>query len=263
MDISFIILFYYSEKYLCRCIKSIVNNDIAGRFRYEIFIVDNGSQDRSVAIIKYFKRLYPDKILPIFLERNYGTTYSRNLALKQAGGEYLAILDSDIEIQNDCVEKLVHILKNDHTIGLVSPKLIYNDGKLQKSTDNFPTLQSKLKRFFFLKRIEAKTEDSGGKGEVDYAISAMWIMKRELLNKVGYLDENIFYAPEDADFCLSIWKAGYKVVYIPDALVIHSAREMSRGLKINKQKLAHIKGLVYYFSKHKYCFKKPYVTSDK
>jgi GT2 family glycosyltransferase len=82
-------------------------------------------------------------------------------------------------------------------------------------------------------------------------------LKKEVLKNVGLLDENIFYAPEDVDYCLRIWLAGYKVVYNSEVSAIHHAQEISRGLKINRATINHIKGLAYYFKKHKYILKCP------
>jgi len=93
--------------------------------------------------------------------------------------------------------------------------------------------------------------------DVDYAISAFWLFHRSLLDKVGLLDEKIFYAPEDVDFCLRIWKAGLRIVYQPSVSVIHHTQEISRGWKLNSAKINHLKGLVYFFVKHRYLFTPP------
>ena len=142
---------------------------------------------------------------------------------------------------------------------MVVPKLVYGNGNFQKSTDDFPTIFTKFRRYFFLKKIE---QDEGklsisGNQSVDYAISAFWLLKKEVIANVGLLDENIFYAPEDVDYCLRIWKAGYKIVYVPSCQVVHDAQEISRGLRINKAFWEHLKGLFYYFNKHGYWLKKP------
>ena len=91
---------------------------------------------------------------------------------------------------------------------------------------------------------------------VDYAISAFWMFRRDVLEKVGLLDERIFYSPEDVDFCIRIWKAGYCIKYFPQVSVIHDAQEISRakGVKINIFTLSHLKGLLYLFLKHRYLF---------
>ena len=257
MNISFIILTWNSEGYIGKCLTSLFADLYESRFSLEIFVVDNGSKDSTIPIIKSFETKYPDHIIPIYLKSNRGTTYPRNLALKRAKGDYIIIIDSDVEILKGTIEKLINTHKNDEQVGLVVPKLTYPNGKLQKSTDNFPTIFTKFFRYFFLKKMEDNLTDNPGLREVDYAISAVWALKREVLARVGLLDENIFYAPEDVDYCLRIWRAGYKILYNPEVVVIHDAQEISRKIKINKATLSHIKGLFYYFRKHKYLFTRP------
>ena len=80
-------------------------------------------------------------------------------------------------------------------------------------------------------------------------------MRRNLLDKVGLLDEQIFYAPEDVDFCLRIWIAGQKVVYQPALEVVHDAKERSRSLKGLLFAWRHLLGLIYFFRKHGYCWR--------
>src|SRR5690606_21095374 len=86
----------------------------------------------------------------------------------------------------------------------------------------------------------------------DYAISAFWLFRRRLLDEVGYLDERIFYSPEDVDYCLRVWEAGYKVVYDPRVHAIHDAQEISRGFRMARFTWSHIGGLLYLFRKHRY-----------
>jgi len=260
MDISFVILTWNSEKYIGKCLTSLLTDLKENRFLYEIFIIDNGSIDNTASIINSFKAKYHKHILTIFLNKNRGTTYSRNLALKKARGKYVIIMDSDIEVLRGTIAPLIDTLNKDNKTGLVVPKLLYPNGNLQKSTDVFPTIFTKLFRYFFLKRIEKKDNELKQKLRpkyVDYAISAFWVLKKQVIEKVGLLDENIFYAPEDVDYCLRIWNAGYKILYVPNVAVIHHAQEISRGLKLNFVTINHIKGLIYYFRKHKYIFIPP------
>jgi GT2 family glycosyltransferase len=90
--------------------------------------------------------------------------------------------------------------------------------------------------------------------EVDYAISAFWLMRREVFEKVGPLDERIFYSPEDVDYCLRVWQAGFGVRYEPAVHAVHDAQEISRGFKMAGFTLRHAKGLAYLFLKHRYAF---------
>jgi len=139
--------------------------------------------------------------------------------------------------------------------GILAPRLVHRDGTPQLSADMFPTLTRKLALFFGLRRIEAALpEVPRGPRRVDYAISAFWLMPRGVLRRVGLLDERIFYSPEDVDYCLRAWAAGYEVVLDDAATAIHDAREVSRGLRKPRFLLSHALGLAYLFAKHRYAF---------
>ena len=169
-------------------------------------------------------------------------------------------MDSDMEVNSKTFSALISALNNKPSIGLVAPKLVYGSGALQKSTDVFPTITHKIYRYFFLKKIENEEnlkKQADLPQHIDYAISAFWLFKKELLESIGLLDEKFFYAPEDVDFCLRIWQQGYKILYVPQTYAIHYAQEISRGLKFNKAMREHIKGLIYLFFKHRYLFRRP------
>jgi GT2 family glycosyltransferase len=123
------------------------------------------------------------------------------------------------------------------------------------STDAFPTVGRKLVRFLFLNKLE-KQEDWRNREpvSVDYAISAFWLFRRDLLSEVGFLDERYFYAPEDVDYCASIWLAGYRILYVPKIQAIHDAQETSRKRRLNRFTFYHVCGLLLFFAKHIYFF---------
>jgi GT2 family glycosyltransferase len=263
IDISVVILSWNSEQHIERCVSSVIQSLLGSELGFEIIIVDNGSTDSTIGILNEIVESWPSYVNPIYFKKNTGTTHSRNIALKQAQGEWIAILDSDVEVDFGIFELLVSKLKEDLSIGLIAPKLVYPSGLLQKSTDQFPTILTKFKRFFFLKQIERAERlhfKDDSTREVDYAISAFWIFPHKILQDVGFLDEKIFYAPEDVDYCLRIWKCNYKILYEPSVSAVHHAQEISRGFKLNKATLDHAKGLLYYFIKHKYLIIRPKVS---
>ncbi len=260
MDISFVLLTWNSERYIENCLNSVIHDIERVTPSFEIHIVDNGSTDGTTRCIESFKRHYPDNLMPIYLDHNTGTTYSRNLALRRVVGKFILIMDSDVEVPHGSVGGLINSLARHSDAGIVAPRLIYPSGKLQKSTDAFPTVLSKAYRYFFLRSIEnreALEEAHTSVREVDYAISAVWALRASLLKDVGLLDENIFYAPEDVDYCIRTWKAGYRVLFDPSVTFIHHTQEISRGLKINAATVHHVRGLMYYFMKHRYILRRP------
>nr|WP_321399854.1 glycosyltransferase family 2 protein [uncultured Desulfobacter sp.] len=261
MDISFVILTWNSGQYIGNCLNSIWRTLKGSCYEFEILIVDNGSSDNTRTILSEYKKRGPLNLTTVLLNENRGTTVSRNIALKEVTGTYVCISDSDIEFFPGTIEGLIATLKQNKKSCIVAPQILYPSGKLQKSTDQFPTVTRKLMRYLFLKKMEQKEAyiKPDCPVHVDYAISACWMMDKKVINAVGLLDERIFYAPEDADYCLRAWKAGVEVIYTPLFKIIHHTQEISRGFKLNQAFINHIAGLLYYFKKHKYCFARPKV----
>lgn len=259
--ISVIILTWNSEKYIESCISSLFIDVKESGEEVEIFVIDGGSSDRTPKILDQLKTKYLN-FNPIKLEKNLGTTVSRNIGIRESSGEYVFILDSDVEVQAGTLRILIETIEDEKRIGIVAPRLLLPDGSVQSSCKRFPTVNIKLCKFLSLektKEIAKKDELYDPKVynkefaqiiEVDHCISAAWMVNREAINDVGLLDENIFYAPEDVDYCLRMWLKGWKVVYNPSAIVIHHTQRAS----YKKRKVAwiHAKGLLYYFRKHGY-----------
>lgn len=251
---SAVILSYNSARYLGHCLDTLAAAFDAFPEPSEIWVVDNGSQDGSVQLIAAAAARHPGMVRPICLPVNTGTTVSRNRALRAAEGRYVLVLDSDATITAEALAKLKALLDRDAEVGIAVPRLNYPDGRFQISTDRFPTVTRKLQRLLHLKAMEQAAVAPRAACDVDYAISACWLFRRELLERVGLLDENIFYSPEDVDYCVRVWLAGYRIVYEPAATAIHDAQELSRGKKLGKFTFKHAEGLGYYFRKHGYWF---------
>jgi GT2 family glycosyltransferase len=260
VDISFVILSWNSADYLRRCMDSIDRAMKRSSTCYEVRVFDNGSRDGTPGLLKQLASERPGVVFPRFETSNIGTTRSRNLLFAESRGELLCVMDCDVELAEGVVETLAALLERDKRLGLVVPRILYPSGAWQKSISHFPTLPDKIDRFIRLRSMERREAGKIQKNMpvyVDYAIAAFWLMRRDLLKTVGTLDERIFYSPEDVDFCLRVWKSGYRILYVPYVTVIHHAQEISRGLNMNPAKLSHIKGLCYYFLKHRYLLNAP------
>ncbi|MBD78144.1 MAG: family 2 glycosyl transferase [Crocinitomicaceae bacterium] len=255
MLFSVVILSFNSQRTLDRCLDTLAATLKNYNEDSEIIVVENGSSDNSVGMLKAKVEQYPELIKPIYFEHNTGTTVSRNAALDVSQGRYVLVLDSDAYIEPDALNTLVDYLNNHPKVGMVAPKLFYDDGRFQKSVDVFPTLKRKVERFLSLNKMQASEDhESYSATDVDYAISACWLLKRDAVDSVGGFDENIFYSPEDVDYCMQVWQAGYQIHYVPEASVIHDAQELSRGFKLSKFHFSHLGGLFYLFKKYGYFF---------
>jgi GT2 family glycosyltransferase len=254
--LSFIILTWNSEEYLERCISSVVEKCSSEKLNCEIILIDNGSSDNCREMIISYQSKYPETLKSILLSHNTGTTYSRNLGLKEASGNYICILDSDTEFKEGSIRNVLNRLK-DKNVGIIAPKLILGNGTVQHSVKKFPTFLHKLlkipKAIFNLRLPDNDFYEhlpSNNEIRVDSAISACWFFRHELIESVGLLDENIFYSPEDLDYCMRIRKFGLDILYFPQLIIMHHTQQISHKKPFSKNSLSHFLCMFYYFRKH-------------
>lgn len=251
MDLTCILLTWNSAAYVDRCLRSIFTDLDGSGLSFELIVIDNGSSDGTLAALG---RLARPELLVIPLGHNTGTTFSRNIGLRMARGEFIAILDSDIEIhQAGAFAQGLRYLRAHPDVGIAAPQLRFPSGRYQKTIDIFPTLTHKVRRFLTLRTMEEQ-EGQQARGDaprdVDYAVSAFWMLPRSVPDRVGLLDEKIFYAPEDVDYCLRVALSGLRVVYLPQVVATHHAQEISRRRLLSKSFREHLKGLAYFYRKH-------------
>jgi len=260
MFISFVILTWNSEKTIKDSIDSISSTmDKNSIDNYEVFVVDNGSRDSSGTMLKEYSAK-DDRFKIVMLETNKGTTISRNLVLKKVQGDYICIMDSDTIIEEWNVHRSVDFLKK--SPALIAPRIRYPNGIIQNSVKKYPTLTDKilkLPKIIFgydkLAKMDFYKDISFDSiARVETAISAFWLFPNFFLNDVGLLDENIFYSPEDLDYCVRVQKAGYPIYYYPEIKCIHVTQQISHKRAISRISISHFLGLLYYFMKHKYLF---------
>jgi N-acetylglucosaminyl-diphospho-decaprenol L-rhamnosyltransferase len=250
-DLSIIYITYNSMALLRQSVESV---RAATRIvDYEIIVVENGSSDGTVEWL----RSQPD-IKAIYNETNRGVAPARNQGLSAATGRYLMILDADTIVEPDALDTLVACMDAHPEAGLGAPKLIGADGALQYTCRYYPSVLSKIYRRtplqFAKKQLAAEfLEDWPHDSEraVDYVIGACQIIRREAFEKAGLLDERIFYGPEDIDYCIRMWRAGWKVMYFPRAVVRHLERRITKKL-FSATTYKHAAGLVYFFRKYRY-----------
>jgi GT2 family glycosyltransferase len=265
--ISFIILTWNSERFLHGCFESIINKCHDENIVYEVIVVDNGSSDSSTNIVRQYQENHTGQFDLICLGKNRGTTYPRNIGLKKARGEYMCILDSDTEMGEGCLSDIFSRLSSDKMIGIIAPRLLLPDGVTQHSVKRFPTMINKLIKIPRI-MLGIKTRNADfyedfpfvEEHEADSAISACWFFQRGLLDSVGFLDERIFYAPEDVDYSLRVWKAGYSLRYYPAFTVLHHTQQITHKNPLSITSMHHFLGLVYYYLKHGGWIIRPKVT---
>lgn len=263
--IGFVIPVWNSEKVIEKCLLSI---ESLQKIAPLVVIVDNGSTDQTMKIVDgYRERIH---LSAIRYSENKGTTVSRNEGLKslmQASPDYYCILDSDTEINDDAFLLMIDEMEKHPEYGIIGPRMATSGGLTQMSARCFPTAAEKFCKAVPIRSLQRKGEEmeiqrppapDAVSFPVDYLMSACWLIRPEVLNAAGLLDEKIFYAPEDAEYCIRVWKSGFQVAFCPGAQIVHEWQRLSKKKLISRMNWEHLKGLGYMFRKHHYFF-----TTDK
>lgn len=260
--IGYVILTWNSEKQIIPCLDSIF---CVEKYKNDVIVIDNGSIDNTVYKLKnYNLKDKKDSLDVIYLKENVGTTKSRNLGLKKLIDkvDYICVLDSDTIINEEAIKYMIDVLEKNSDIGIIGPEMKTKTGVVQNSGRKFPSVKIKFCKAFPIKKVQEYGEkleyiDFSGKKdfyEVDYLMSACWIMRNDSCKKIGYLDEKIFYAPEDVDYCMRAKLLGYTIAYTKKVSIIHEWQRLSKKKLISKMNFEHIKGLIYFFGKYHYWF---------
>lgn len=261
--VEFVVLAWNSEAVIGPCIESVLALECA---RLNLWVVDNGSTDATPRILAEVAAR--DQRLHVITElTNLGTTVSRNKALRRISGDsdYVCVLDSDTVVCQRAFDIMADALRSDPSLGVVGPEMANSSGRVQLSGRGLPTFAIKLGKICPVGRAaewaaEAERPHApvlNGLQDVGYLLSACWLMPRLSLERVGLLDERIFYAPEDVDWCLRCHKVGLRVALCHRARITHEYQRLSHKKMLSWVNLEHLRGLAHYFFKHRYLFCPP------
>lgn len=238
MDLSIVIVNYNVRYFLEQCLISVQNS--VKSLNCEVFVVDNNSIDGSVELVK---EKFPWVKL-IESKENLGFSKGNNLAIKQASGKYILLLNPDTVLQEDTLEKTVRFMNEHDDAGGLGIKMINGKGEfLPESKRGLPTPQVAFYKIFGLSKLFPKSEKFGAyhltyldrdkNHKVDVLSGAFMMLRKSVLNKIGLLDETFFMYGEDIDLSYRITKAGYNNYYFADSTIIHYKGESTKKSSIN------------------------------
>ncbi len=251
MTVSIIIVNYRTIKLLEECIESIYSNI---RFiEYEIIVVDNASLDQSCKIIK---ENFPEVIL-IESKINLGFGRANNLGIKESKGEYIFLLNSDTLLLNNVCKILIDYMEKNKLIAVTGGDLFNKDMTKQVSYGNFPKLKQVFYEEFSLNKIfknyYEKKLSIGKKNidesikEVNYVCGANMMIRKSVLEEVGYFDSDFFLYYEETELSYRIYKKKYKSFLVPEAKTIHLCGESSgKLLPVEKFKIQQKSKLLFF-----------------
>lgn len=218
-----IIIVNYGKGWLARCLPSLVATQYA-RSRLEIIVVDNASGDDLASI----KGLLAEVSL-IRLDRNVGYANAVNIGIENSSGEYVAVLNNDVFVAPDWLNRLLNILERDENVAAVCPRkksLLMN-----QILDGCGGALNILGQGWDRGESEVDVGQYSDFAEVTHPSGAIFLTRRKLIREFGFfLNPDFFMLIEDVDFGLRCWKAGYKVVYTPDCVVYHARSPLLGGL---------------------------------
>jgi len=202
---------------------------------------------------------------------NQGVGPARNQGFTAARGEYVLSLDVDTRVTPGAIEELLQMMEFNSEVGLCGARLQGPNDERRYTCGKLPTLHSKLFRQlpfglgeFLLRKQQLLDWDRADLRYVSYVIGACQMIRRRALEQVGLYDPAIFYGPEDVDLCLRMWLVGWKVLYDGRAVIIHTEQRITKKWSklFSRTTRAHIKGLAYYFWKHRYLFRPPLTLAN-
>jgi GT2 family glycosyltransferase len=208
--VSIIIVNWNGLPLLQECLDAVLRQSYS---HYEIVLVDNASQDDSV---RFVQGRYPQvKILPLL--ENTGFTGGNIAGLQEASGELIVLLNNDAVLTERWLELMVDALRSDASIGFCSSKIIV------AGTDRIDSVGDTFTSAFTGTKMGEHEPESLFKTRrlVPGACAAAVIYRREMLDRIGFFDEDFFFNHEDTDLNLRAWLSGWKCLFVPEAVVFH------------------------------------------
>lgn len=248
MKLSIIIINHNTPDLVYNCVRSI--KKYLHNISYEIIVVDNGSKEGLRV-----QDLGLGKVLPtadcqlLALKENLGFGKGNNLGAKKAKGQYLWFLNSDTLLIDSSIEKLLDFLDQKKEIGIASP-ILYNDIECKKIQPFFFAKFQSLSNLIIRRNRPKMIDPSTGEEffETDVVVGASLFIKKEIFDKVGGFDKNIFMFFEDDDLCFRVKKLGFRVVVYCRSKIVHL-----QGKSINKnssRKTLYYQSQAYFWNKH-------------
>ena len=260
MQLSIIITSYKNPELLKVCLDSLKKE--VSLIDFEIIVADGKTEEKTQLMMR---EEYPEiKFLPFPNQDGFGFLVEK--AYAQSTGDYILILNGDIIVKKDSIEKLLTYIQSHLTVGIVGPKLLNFNETFQPSCFRFYTPLTILYRRTFLGKMwfakkhldqfTMKDFDHQSEQEVDWLMGSALMTTRKAISKVGMMDQRFKMYFEDTDWCRRFWENGYKVIYFPASQMYHyhgkgsDSKSVWKSLFSNQLTWIHIASAIKFFSKY-------------
>jgi O-antigen biosynthesis protein len=259
MDLSIIIVNYNVRYFLEQCLHSVqqaVGRMNEARLEAEVFVVDNNSVDGSAGEVR---RKFP-RVKLIENSENVGFSKANNQAIARSSGRYILLLNPDTVVEEVTFLKCIEFMDSHPDAGALGVKMINGKGDfLPESKRAFPTPEVSFYKMFGLTSLFPGSRrfgkyylgylDRDSTHIVDVLAGAFMFLRKETLEKTGYLDETFFMYGEDIDLSYRIVRAGYRNYYFPGTTIIHYKGESTKKGSLNYVKLFY-QAMILFAGKH-------------
>jgi N-acetylglucosaminyl-diphospho-decaprenol L-rhamnosyltransferase len=257
MDISILIVSWNVAHLLAVCLDSILAGSLntPGAPTVEIIVVDSASSDNTVEMLR--TRYAQVKVLA--QTENVGFTRGNNLAMEQAQGRYFMLLNPDTQVVGDAIVTMFRYLEANLRVGIVGPYTVNSDGTMQSTRRRFPSIAIGLFESTWLQPYAPKAlldyyyvvngSDPRDTLDVDWVQGSALMVRREVYDQIGGLDEGYVMYSEELDWCKRAKNAGWRVVYLGAAEIIHHGGKSTEQVVARSHILFQQSKLRYF---HKY-----------
>jgi GT2 family glycosyltransferase len=224
-----VIIINYKTPQLCiDCLKTLVPE--VTNLPAKVIVVDNASQDESCEFIQNWidEESVSDQVELIQSFDNTGFSGGNNLGISHLDAEYYLLLNSDTLVHKGSISTLLEMASKDKTAGLISPRLEWPDATPQESCFQFhrpvSELISSAATGFITKLFGAYIVPQSVREDQDYyswTSFACVLIKADVFDDIGFMDDGYFMYYEDVEFCCRAKQAGWKVLNVPNAHVVH------------------------------------------
>lgn len=265
LDLSIVVLNYNGQFWLKKLLPTLKQNYLNhSKYRVELIVVDNGSTDDSVKLMR------TDFRWATLIEsgRNGGFAFGNNAAIRNSVARYVMLLNSDTEFLPDAqsdLDQLINYLDEHQTAAVVAPRLELSDGSLDPASHRgeptpwasfcyFTGLSKLFPKSKFFAQYHQTYKNLSETHSIDACSGAAMMVRSSAIKKVGLLDEDFFMYAEDLDWCKRFRDAGYQVVFYPHVKIIH--HKYKSGIKSSNKKTSSItqqhfyKTMLQYYDKH-------------
>lgn len=251
LDLAISIINYKTKDLTEKCLNSIIKSQ--PKVNYQIWLVDNGSFDGSA---QYLKQKFT-KLNFIQSDKNLGFAKGHNLSLNQIKAKYILILNSDTQVSDGVIDGMVDFMDQHPQAGIASCKVLGFDGKLQPNGGDLPVGTALFNWLLNLEIVGLskpsfhRNEESyyRNEREVGWVSGNFMVIRQDVINKIGLLNEKYFMYFEDTDYCYKAKQAGFKIMFNPNLTIKHLSGGSLKEPRF-RQWLGEYQGLNKFYSQN-------------